>query len=111
MRPFLMTEEKRERYTKKGNWGLPTLHEAFGRQAIKFPDKEFLVDSSSRLTFSQAKRYVDRLALGLLELGFEKDDVLMIQLPNIVESSLLRLAPPRGGVLGGVVMAGVDVRG
>ena len=110
MKPFLMTEEKRERYTKKGYWGLPTLHEVFGQQAIKFPHKEFLVDSSTRLTFSQAKRYVDRLALGLLELGFEKDDVLMIQLPNIVESSLLRLAAPSGGILAVMVMAAFDAR-
>src|SRR3970040_2386346 len=110
MKPFLMTEEKRERYTKKGYWGLPTLHEVFGQQAIKSPHKEFLVDSSTRLTFSQAQRYVDRLALGILELGFEKDNVLMNHLPNMVESALLRLAAPSGVILAVMVMAAFDAR-
>jgi non-ribosomal peptide synthetase component E (peptide arylation enzyme) len=105
MRPFLMTEEKKERYTKAGYWGLPTLHEVFEEQVLRYSEKEMLVDSTGkRLTFSRAKKCVDRLALGFLELGFKKDDVLVVQLPNVVEAPLLRLAVPKSGILGLFIM-------
>ncbi|MDY6972392.1 MAG: AMP-binding protein, partial [Thermodesulfobacteriota bacterium] len=37
-------------------------------------------------------------------LGLEKDDVVIIQLPNIVEAALMRLALPRAGILAVTVM-------
>lgn len=103
-----MSDAKRERYTRKGYWGLPTLIEVFEKNAAQHPDKEILVDSNTRLTFSQAKRYVDRLALGLLDLGLRKDDVLVVDLPNIVEAALLRLALYDSGILPLLVMTAFD---
>ena len=105
MKPFLITEAKLERYTQKGYWGLPTLVEVFEKNAALYPNKELFVDSTTRSTFSEAKRCVDRLALGLLDLGFKKDDVLVVQLPNMVESALLRLAAPSAGVLPLLIMS------
>lgn len=110
MKPFLMTAEKKERYLKQGYWGRPTLPEVFEKQVDRFGDREFLVDSTKRLSFSQAQKYVDRLALSLLEAGFKKDDVLLVQLPNIVESPLLRLAAPKAGVLAVMVMVAFEAR-
>ena len=101
MRPFLMTEKKKRRY--KQFW-THTLHELFDEKASQYPDKEIFVDSKTRLIFSQAKQYIDRLALGFVKLGFEKDDVVIIQLPNVVESALLRLALPKAGILSAMVM-------
>src|SRR3990170_7242751 len=105
MKPFLITEAKLERYTQKGYWGLPTLVEVFEKNAAFYPNKELFVDSTTRSTFSEAKRCVDRLALGLLDLGFKKDDVLVVQLPNMVESALLRLAAPSAGLLPLLIMS------
>lgn len=99
MKPFLITEAKKERYTQQGFWGLPTLSQVFEKNAALHPGKEIFVDSTIRLTLAEAKRYIDRLALGLLDLGFKKDDVLVVQLPNVAESALLRLAAPNAGVL------------
>lgn len=110
MKPFLITEEKKKRYVRKGYWGLPTLHEILEDQAGNLSAKEFLVDSTSRLTFSEVKKFVDRLALGLLELGFKKDDALVIQLPNIVASPLFRLAAPSAGILATMVMVAFDAK-
>jgi len=108
MKPFLMTDEKKERYLKAGYWGRPTLHEVFRKKAEELPDKEFLIDSTKRLTYSEAKKYVDRLALGMLDLGLKKDDVIVVQLPNIVEAALLRLAIPSAGILAAMVMVAFD---
>ena len=99
MKPFLMTEQKKERYTRQGFWGLPTLNDIFEKNAALHPDKEIFVDSATRVTFSEAKKYVDRLALGLVALGLKKDEVLVLQLPNVVEAALLRLAANGAGVL------------
>ena len=109
MEPFLVTEEKKRRYTEAGYWGLPTLPEVFENQTSKYQEREVFVDSANRMTFAQAERYVDRLALGFAELGFEKDDIVLIQLPNIIESALLRLAVPKVGVLAIMVMFAFDV--
>lgn len=108
MKPFLVTEAKKERYVKEGYWGRPTLPEILEKKAAENPDKEFLVDSSKRLTLAETNKYVTRLALGMLRLGFKKDDVVVVQLPNIVESALLRLALPRAGILAAMVMTAFD---
>ncbi len=99
-----MTEGKRQRYLEKKLWGLPTLHEVFDGKAKEHPDKEAFIDSKTRLTFAEAKRYIDKLALSFVKLGLEKDDVVVIQLPNIVESALMRLALPKAGILAAMVM-------
>jgi non-ribosomal peptide synthetase component E (peptide arylation enzyme) len=85
------TPEMIEEYTRKGYWQPTTLSELWDRNARDYPDKEAIVDSRTRLTWSQSKQWIDRLALSLLELGFKKDDMLCVQLPNSVELCLLRV--------------------
>ena len=108
MNPFLITERKKDRYIKQGLWGLPTLNEVFDKNADRYPNKEILVDSHTRLTFEQAQQSINRLALGLLDLGFKKDDVLIIQLPSCVEAALLRLAAAKAGILPLLIMAAFE---
>jgi non-ribosomal peptide synthetase component E (peptide arylation enzyme) len=100
VKPIRITREMTDRYVKEGYWGHPNLADLWERNAREHPDWEALADSRVRLTWAQANRYIDRLALGFLELGFKKDDVLVIQLPNIVESVLVRLAALKAGLLG-----------
>ncbi len=54
---------------------------------------------AERLTYAELKQSSDRLAGGLLEIGLGKDDVLMVQLPNVVELVVVYLAAARIGAI------------
>ncbi len=95
----LYTPELIEEYTRKGYWDSTRLCDIWDRNAQTYPDKVALVDSKSRLTWAQAKLYIDRLALGLAESGIAKDELLAVQLPNTVELVLLRVACEKAGIL------------
>jgi non-ribosomal peptide synthetase component E (peptide arylation enzyme) len=73
-----------------------------------YPNKEALVDSKNRLTFLQVKQKAERLALEFIELGLIKGQVVVIQLPNIVEYFLVRWALQRAGLVG--LYMGMNVR-
>ncbi|MDZ4245916.1 MAG: class I adenylate-forming enzyme family protein [Dehalococcoidia bacterium] len=86
-------------YREKGFWDDTRLCDVWDRNAREFPTREALCDSSRRLTYGEANLWIDRLALGLVELGMEKDELLVVQLPNVVELPLLRVACEKSGVL------------
>ena len=74
--------EDAEKYSNLGCWlGIP-LGDIVDRAAELSPDKEALVEDSSRLTFSHLREKVDRLAIGLIKLGIKKGDHVLVQLPN-----------------------------
>lgn len=98
-KPTRYTQEMYDEYIEQGYWTSDMTCEFWNRNAIKHPGKEAFVDPKNRLTWLQAKQQSDRLALGLLELGFNKDDVLVMQLPNCVESFLIRCACQKAGIL------------
>ncbi|UCG65602.1 MAG: AMP-binding protein, partial [Deltaproteobacteria bacterium] len=98
-KPTRYTPEVFEEYTKKGYWGPITPSDIWNRNARDYPDKEAIVDSKSRLTWREANQWIDRLALGFLALGIKKDEMIVTQLPNIVELCLLRVACERAGIL------------
>ncbi|MEE8473689.1 MAG: AMP-binding protein, partial [Dehalococcoidia bacterium] len=74
-----------EEYRQKGYWTAATPVDFWDRNARDHPEREAVADPERRLTWAQAKEAIDRLALGLLELGFHRDDMLVSQLPNCVE--------------------------
>ncbi len=80
-------------------WGDVTYADMWDRNAKLYPDREAIVDNRTRLTWAQAKVWIDRLALGLRDMGFKRDDLLVIQLPNWVESYMLRVACEKAGIL------------
>lgn len=94
-----LTREQIEEYTRKGYWAPPTLPDFWERNARDYPDREALVDSRRRLTWAQGNLLANRLALGLLDLGFQRGDLLAVQLPNSIELYLLRLACEKVGLL------------
>jgi non-ribosomal peptide synthetase component E (peptide arylation enzyme) len=98
-KPTRYTPEMFEDYTKKGYWGSKTLSDFWKTNARDCPEREAVVDSRTRLTWREADRWIDRFALGLLERGLKKDQVIVIQLPNCVELCLLRVACERAGLL------------
>jgi len=81
-----------EKYTKEGYWINKTLGEYFDEAVKKCPDKEAAVDGDRRVTYRQLGMMVERMALGLLELGIKKGDVVSFQLPNWLETIVIHHA-------------------
>ena len=52
-----------------------------------------------RMTYGQMIQPIDRLALKFLQLGIKKDDVIIVQLPNIIELTLTIFAAARAGAI------------
>lgn len=99
MIPERYTPELIEEYTSKGYWRPITFPHFWERNAILFPDKEALVDSNTRLTWAQAMRLIDRIALGLVELGIKRDELVLTQLQMSLEYYLLRTALEKAGII------------
>lgn len=101
MRPVRYDQREIDKYLEAGYWDKTILPDYWERNAKEHPNKEALVDSTgSRLTWAQAKQRIDRIALALVkDLKLNRDDRLMVQLPNCVEQVLVRLACEKAGVL------------
>jgi non-ribosomal peptide synthetase component E (peptide arylation enzyme) len=101
MRPIRYDKREIEKYVREGYWDKTILPDYWDKNARDWPDKEAVVDSvGSRLSWAQAKQRIDRIALALVkDLKFNRDDRLLLQLPNCVEQVLVRLACEKAGVL------------
>jgi non-ribosomal peptide synthetase component E (peptide arylation enzyme) len=101
MKPVRYDPKEIEKNLKEGYWDKTILPDYWDRNARQWPDKEALVDSSgSRLTWAEAAQKIDRIALALIKaVKLNRDDRLMVQLPNCVEQVLVRLACEKAGVL------------
>ena len=101
MRPIRYDEAEIKKYTAEGHWENTILPDYWEWNARRWPDREALIDSEgTRLTWAQAVQRVNRIALALVkELKLNRDDRLMIQLPNIAEHVLVRLACEKAGIL------------
>jgi len=98
-KPVRWTEEMVNEYMRRGYWDNTTLYDLWERNARDFPKREAIADSRRRLTWAEAKKWIDRLALGFIKLGLKKDDVIVIQVPNSVEQTLLRVACEKAGIV------------
>lgn len=106
---FLVSQDQIREYASKGWWGTETIGDLFQKNVKATPDVVALVDPPNRaeitigqpqrLTYAEVAQQVDRLAAGLLKLGVTKDDVIMVQLPNIVELPMVYLAAARIGAI------------
>ena len=107
---MIVIPEHRIREMKaRGWWGDITLDDLFRKHVKAHPDTEALVDpfnapdivggKAERLTWRQTADAVARLAAVLTDHGIGKDDVLVVQLPNIAELSIAYLACLRLGII------------
>lgn len=106
---ILVSEEQIKEYTRQGWWGTDTLIDLFLKNAHATPEAIALVDPPNRpeitlgqpqrLTYAEVEQAMDRLAAGLLDAGIGRDDIVMVQLPNIVELVLAYLACARIGAV------------
>ncbi|MEE8414359.1 MAG: AMP-binding protein [Dehalococcoidales bacterium] len=75
-----------------------TISNLWDNNARDHPDRAAIEDSRICLSWVEAKRWIDRVALSLLELGIDRDEVLVVQLANCVELHLLRVVGEKAGI-------------
>jgi acyl-CoA synthetase (AMP-forming)/AMP-acid ligase II len=88
-------ESKRRQYRATGWWGDQTLADMFEANARDYPERLALIDAPNRaefafgepqrLSYGVMRSEVERIAAALVAAGVGKDDVIMVQLPNINE--------------------------
>lgn len=76
------TKEDADKYNKFMWWPGITFGDMLDKAADVHPNKEALVDNTSRLTYSQVREKANRLAISLMELGIKPRDRVLLQLPN-----------------------------
>ena len=107
---ILASQESIAEYTGKGCWGSRTLLDDFYEHAVKMPDKTGIVDPLNkealvgsppeRMSYSELSKAVDGMASALLHCGIQKDDIVVVQMPNCWELAMLYLAICKvGGII------------
>ncbi len=96
-------------YRRNGGWSDTRITDLFDAAVRAAPDQLALLDPPNRpallgdgprrLSFAQVAALADGYALRLIELGLGRDDILVTQLPNVVEYAALYLAAMRIGVV------------
>nr|WP_291832685.1 class I adenylate-forming enzyme family protein [Brevundimonas sp.] len=106
---MVIPEHRIREMKARGWWGDVTLDDLFQKHVKAHPDTEALVDpfnapdfvggTAERLTWRQTADAVDRLCAVLTAHGIRKDDVVVVQLPNIAELTISYLACLRLGII------------
>ena len=104
-RPTRFTQEMIDGWVRSGHWTGTTTLDLFEAHAAARPDEISIVDARRRLTWGEARAAVDGFARTLAGIGLDRDTPVVMQLPNSVEESLLRLALKRLGLLAAYVPA------
>lgn len=71
-----------DRYYRDKIWFGITLGEMLDRTCDLYPYKEALVAGETRLTYGELKQKTDQAAIAFLELGIQKLDRVLLQIPN-----------------------------
>ena len=106
---ILVSTEKIKNFKDAGWWGDLTLWQLFQLRlqtraafeaAVDAPNRsEFAPGSPQRWTWQQLATQAEQFCTILLREGIKKDDVVLVQLPNIVEQFAIYLACARLGVI------------
>ncbi len=104
-----VSQDQVKAFADKGWWGDRTILDIFFENTARHPEAEALVDpynrpelvggEARRLTYAALAELVDGLALGFEAQGIKKDDVILVQLPNITEGVIAFLAAARMGAI------------
>jgi acyl-CoA synthetase (AMP-forming)/AMP-acid ligase II len=106
---ILVAPERIAEFRAKGWWGEVTHGDLLDAHAAKRPDAAALIDPPNTqgivgraprsLTWRELAAEVERLMAVLHGAGLRKDDVLLVQLPNVVELSVAYLAAFKLGII------------
>jgi len=87
------------RYRARGYWEDRPLRDVFDEVLVRFRDRIAVIDGERSVTYGQLDESVTRLALNLLDLGFQPLDRVVVQLPNVVEFVYLYFALQKIGCI------------
>jgi acyl-CoA synthetase (AMP-forming)/AMP-acid ligase II len=106
---ILSPKDKIDAYTERGWWGTATLDELLRRIVLAHPDRMAVADAPNRkvvtdgtprrLRYAELDVLIDAYADRLLDVGVGRDDIVLIQMPNVVETLVLLLACGRIGAV------------
>ncbi len=99
MKPIRYKESMINEFLNDGYWTQELFYDFWDRNAREFGDQEALVDSKYRLTWAEAKKLVDAMAISWVEMGIPKSSRVIIQSPNSVYGFLARIACERAGLI------------
>jgi 2,3-dihydroxybenzoate-AMP ligase len=99
MKPIRYKEKMVQEFLDDGHWTEELFYDFYDRNAKEMPDQEALVDSKYRVTWGQAKKMVDAMAISWVEMGIPKSARVIIQSPNSVYGFLARVACERAGLI------------
>ncbi len=94
-----LTDKMIHHYREAGYWGTNTWGDYIDQNAARHPDREAVVDRKYRWSFADFKRLVDLTALGFLDLGVAREDIVAVQLPNWAEFMVVRFALSKIGAV------------
>ncbi len=92
-------KEDVEKYDALRWWAGLTFGDILDRAADIHPEKEAFVDRKTRLTYGAARENTDRLAIGLMDLGIQPMDRVLVQVPNWNEFVFAYFALQKIGVI------------
>ena len=87
------------RYRARGYWEDRPLREVFDEAFTRFRDRIAVIDGERSVTYAQLDEHSTRLALNLLDLGFQPLDRVVVQLPNVAEFVYLYFALQKIGCI------------
>jgi 2,3-dihydroxybenzoate-AMP ligase len=100
------SQDQIDKYTKKRWWFDLTLGDILDRVADVFPNKEAVVDDAVRITYSQLRDLVERLAAGFVRLGIKQGECVLLQLPNWAEYVYSYFALQKIGAIPVILISG-----
>jgi cyclohexanecarboxylate-CoA ligase len=95
----ILTPELSAQYRQQGFWSDKTLGQHFDEIVKQYSNKKAIIYKDQKITYSQLKEQVNRIAAGLIEAGLQKGDILSVQLPNWPEVIYFFYAAIKTGIV------------
>lgn len=93
------SEEEIERFYATGQWTQDTLWSLLDAQTETNPDRLFMTDDRSAMTYRQLRDTSLQLAAGLRQAGISPGDRVSVQIPNWIEFAPISVALARVGAV------------
>ena len=99
VKPIRYKQAMVDEFLKEGYWTQELFYDFWERNAREYGDREALVDSKYRVTWSEAKKLVDAIAYTWVKMEIPRSARIIIQSPNSVYGFLARIAAERAGLI------------
>jgi len=100
MRPSLLKSEDIETYLNAGHWSRETMLHRYATFAAKFPNTVACRDQTESYTWAELESVTDCLAANLIELGLDRDERALVQIPSSCREVVLRIGLKKAGIIG-----------